>query len=94
MSTTTHRAQTRLENTPVGYGIQLPRVVGLTLVGVAVALSLLATTLLVLFALSLGPGGIAGVPVVLVGGLLLVAVPTLVWELGLASVDVAEPTEF
>lgn len=87
MSTTTHHTSTHVENSTVGFGLELPRVVGLTLVGLAVAVALLATTLLVLFAVSVTPDGVVSVPVVVAGGLLLVAVPTLVWELGLAVVE-------
>lgn len=64
-----------------------PRVVTLSLVGLAAVVALFATTLLVLFVASISPSGVGGVPVVLGGALLLVAAPTIVWEFGVAALD-------
>ena len=65
----------------------LPRTVSLILLAFAAAVAAFAATLLVLFVAGIGPTGVPGVPVVLAGGVLLVAAPTLVWELGLAMLD-------
>ena len=66
-----------------------PRPLAVAAVGFAALFALVATTTLVLSVVSIGPASPLGVPVVLAGGLVIVAAPTVVWRVGVDAVEAA-----
>lgn len=64
-----------------------PRPAALAIVLLATLVALAVATVVVLQVLAVMPYHVLSIPVVVAGGVLLVATPTLVWEVGVAVVD-------
>ena len=74
-----------------GFEATVPRPAALVAVVLATAFTLVASTSLVLLLFAVGPTGIAGVPVVMAGGFVVLTAPTLVWRVGVDALAGATP---